>query len=229
MSEWWTYRLDDFLLYAPRTYWRLFEAQNAALWPLHLATVAAGLVLVLLIFWRPDRARRWTGLALALLWTFVGWSFLMNRYAAINWAVAYVAPAFFLQAGLLLLAALLPRGLAFARRDAIGGASLLLALAGLLLYPALPLVFSRPWTSAEVFGIAPDPTAIVTLGLLMAGRGAWLAVLLPIPLLLCLVSGLTLWAMDDAQAWLPFGAAAIGLVLTLARLLTPAPAPARTS
>lgn len=230
MSEWWTYRLDDFLLFAPRTYWRLFEAQNAALWPLHPATVAAGLALVLLIFWRPDRARFWTGLVLAALWAFVGWSFLMNRYAAINWAVAYVASAFFLQAGLLPLAALLPRGLAFVRRDAIGSAGLLLALAGLLLYPALPLVFSRPWTSAEVFGIAPDPTAIVTLGLLMAARGAWLAVLLPIPLLWCLVSGLTLWAMDDAQAWLPLAAAAIGVLLALARRLKPpAPASVRTS
>lgn len=229
MSEWWTYRLDDFLLFAPRTYWRLFEAQNTALWPLHLATVAAGLALVLLIFRQPDRARFWTGLVLGVLWAFVGWSFLINRYAGINWAAAYVAPAFFLQAGLLLLAALLPGGLAFARRDAIGWAGLVLALAGLLLYPALPLVFARPWTSAEVFGIAPDPTAIVTLGLLMAARGAWLAVLLPIPLLWCLVSGLTLWAMDDAQAWLPFGAVAIGVLLALARLLTPtAPASART-
>ncbi|ADH90867.1 conserved hypothetical protein [Ancylobacter novellus DSM 506] len=225
MSEWWTYRLDDFLLFAPRTYWRLFEAQNAALWPLHPVTVAAGLALLLLIASRPDRARFWTGLVLAALWAFVGWSFLMNRYAAINWAVAYVASAFFLQAGLLLLAALLPRGLAFARHDATSWAGLLLALVGLLLYPALPLVFSRPWTSAEVFGIAPDPTAIVTLGLLMAARGAWLAVLLPIPLLWCLVSGLTLWAMDDAQAWLPLAVAAIGVLLALARLLSP-PAPA---
>lgn len=228
MSEWWTYRLDDFLLFAPRTYWRLFEAQNAALWPLHPVTVAAGLALVLLIAWRPGRAKVWAGLALALLWAFVGWSFLMNRYAAINWAVAYVAPAFFLQSALLLFAAILPRGLAFARRDAITCAGLLLALAGLLIYPALPLVFSRPWTSAEVFGIAPDPTAIVTLGLLMAARGAWLAVLLPIPLLWCLMSGLTLFTMDDGQAWLPLAAAAIGLILALARLLSP-PAPALRS
>ena len=28
MSEWWTYRLSDFLLYAPRTYFRLFELYN---------------------------------------------------------------------------------------------------------------------------------------------------------------------------------------------------------
>ena len=33
MSEWWTYHLSDFLLFAPRTYYRLFELYNAAIWP----------------------------------------------------------------------------------------------------------------------------------------------------------------------------------------------------
>ena len=30
MSEWWTYRLTDFLLFSPRTYDRLFELYNAS-------------------------------------------------------------------------------------------------------------------------------------------------------------------------------------------------------
>ena len=33
MSEWWTYRPSDFLLFAPRTYYRLFELYNAEIWP----------------------------------------------------------------------------------------------------------------------------------------------------------------------------------------------------
>jgi hypothetical protein len=28
MSEWWTYRPEDFLLFSPRVYWRMFELQN---------------------------------------------------------------------------------------------------------------------------------------------------------------------------------------------------------
>ena len=36
MSEWWTYRPEDFLLFSPRVYWRMFELHNAALWPLQL-------------------------------------------------------------------------------------------------------------------------------------------------------------------------------------------------
>lgn len=226
MSEWWTYRLEDFLLFSPRTYWRMLELQNAALWPLHLAMVAAGLAIVLLVHRRPKGANLWVGGVLGLSWALIAWSFLLNHYVAINWAIAYVVPAFFLQAVLLLVAAVLPRGLTFDRRDPIGRAGLLLALAGLLLYPCLAPAFGRPWASAETFGIAPDPTAIVTLGLLLASRGPLLAALLPVPLLWCLLSGLTLLAMGDGQAWVLFAAFALILSLLALRLARRYPDPA---
>ena len=98
MSEWWTYRLEDFLLFSPRVYWRMFELHNAAFWPLHLATLAVGLAIVLFVLRRPQNHGLWVALILAVLWAFVGWSFLWSRYAAINWAIVYVAPAFGLQA-----------------------------------------------------------------------------------------------------------------------------------
>ncbi|TCK31519.1 hypothetical protein EV667_1629 [Ancylobacter aquaticus] len=223
MSEWWTYRLDDFLLFSPRVYWRLFEAQNAALWPLHLATTLAGLVLVLVILRWPGRAMLWTGLLLGPVWALVGWSFLLQRYAGINWAVAYAAPAFFVQALLLLAAALVPGGPLMGRLDAIANTGLGLALAGLLLYPALPFVTGRPLAGAEMFGIAPDPTVLVTIGLLLMARGRWLAVLLPIPLLWCLFSGLTLLAMGEAQAWPMLATSMLAAVLGALRLRRRAP------
>ena len=43
MSEWWTYRLDDFLLFSPRVYWRMFELANAALFPLPFGMLALAL------------------------------------------------------------------------------------------------------------------------------------------------------------------------------------------
>ncbi|WP_018390114.1 DUF6064 family protein [Ancylobacter sp. FA202] len=219
MGPWSTYRLDDFLLFSPRVYWRLFEAENAALWPLHLATTLAGLALVGLSLRRPGRAMVWTGLLLAPLWAFVAWSFLLQRYGGINWAMDYAAPAFFVQALLLLAAALMPGGPALGRLDAIGRAGLGLALAGLLLYPALALASGRPWAGAEVFGIAPDPTVLVTLGFLLMARGRWLVLLLPIPLLWCLFSGLTLLAMGEAQAWLLLASTGLAALLATLRLM----------
>jgi hypothetical protein len=66
----------------------------------------------------------------------------------------------------------------------------------------------RGWASSEVFGIAPDPTAMATLGVLLLARGTLLPMLLPIPVLCCLLSGITLSTMDEPQAWAPYAALA---------------------
>ena len=208
MSEWWTYRPEDLLLFSPRVYWRLFESQNAALWPLHLVTLAAGLAIILLIARGPKIWTRWITLILAILWIFVGWSFLWNRYSTINWAAAYVAPAFFVE-GALLLIACLGDALAFDRRrpsDWIGYFILGFALAG---QPLLAPLQGRGWASSEVFGIAPDPTVMATLGVLLLAQGRLVPWLLPIPLLGCLLSGMTLQTMGEPQAWAPYAILAL--------------------
>ena len=217
MSEWWAYRPEDLLLFSPRVYWRMFELHNAAFWPLHLATLAAGLAIVLLAL-RPSRGQvLWVALILAALWAFVGWSFLWNRYAAINWAIEYAAPAFGLQAMLLAIVGGARGGLAFGRRDIAGWLGLMIAVIGLVVYPLLPSLFGRPWTSAEVFGIEPDPTAIATLGVLLAASGRLLPLLFPIPLLWLLISGLTLHTMGDPQAWMPLLTAGIVIAALVLR------------
>ena len=43
MPEWWTYALSDFLLFSPRTYYRLIERHNAAVWPAQIVTLGLGL------------------------------------------------------------------------------------------------------------------------------------------------------------------------------------------
>lgn len=65
--------------------------------------------------------------------------------------------------------------------------------------------------------MAPDPTAIVTLGVLFAAKGRLIALLFPIPLLWLLLSGLTLHTMGDPQAWAPFSAAGAAVVLLVVR------------
>ena len=50
MSEWWTYRLTSFLLFSPRTYYRMLELYNLAIWPAQIVGVAIGLSIVALLF-----------------------------------------------------------------------------------------------------------------------------------------------------------------------------------
>jgi hypothetical protein len=75
--------------------------------------------------------------------------------------------------------------------------------------PLLAPLQGRVWASSEIFGIAPDPTAIATLGFLLFARGKFLPLLLPIPVLWCLLSGMTLWTMSALQAWVPLATVAL--------------------
>lgn len=197
MSEWLSYGLSDFLLFSPRAYWRMFELHNTAWWPLPLLTLAAGLAVLALALRRPRGHVRWSATILAILWAWVAWSFLWQRYAEINWAARYAVPLFALQAALLLASAWRnpathePRG----ARNLCG---LLLIAAAVILYPLLAPLSGRPWASAEIFGLAPDPTALATLGFALLLRGRWAHALVPTPLLWCVASWLTLWGLPAA-------------------------------
>ena len=194
----WSYRLSDFLLFSPRIYWRMFELHNAALWPLPLVMLALGIAALAGAILRPQQSWRLIAILLAVLWAWVGWSFVWERYATINWAALYAAPLFAIEALLFLILGGAFNRLSFDSRHLRGwGGILLVALA--LAYPLLAPLFGRPWHGAEFFGIAPDPTAIATLGFLLMARGRSVLLLYPIPLLWCLASGLTLWAMAGAR------------------------------
>ncbi|MEK1887986.1 MAG: DUF6064 family protein [Phyllobacterium sp.] len=213
MSEWWSYRPEDMLLFSPRVYWRMFELHNAAIWPLQLVALASGIVMVILATKRPPRGERWIAFMLAVIWLFVGWAFLWHRYATINWAIRYIAPLFALQSLLLLIACVAPQVLLFDRRGIGKWSGSTLAGIALFLYPLLPLTFAANREQAEIFGIAPDPTAIGTLGLLLMARGKLRKFLLPVPIIWCLISGLTLWTMEDPRALLPIAAVALTLAV----------------
>jgi hypothetical protein len=208
MSEWWTYAPEDFLLFSPRTYWRMFELQNDAYWPLPVVTLALGGIVTFLAARGGTNAIRWAAIILALVWSFVTYTFLWDRYADINWAMAYVAPAFALEALLLFLIGIRWAVTMEQRGVAARIGYLLLAFATVGV-PLLAPLHGRDSASSEIFGIAPDPTVIATLGFLLLLRGRHLWLLYPIPILWCLLSGLTLHTMGEAQAWMPFAAVAI--------------------
>lgn len=214
MSEWWTYRPADFLMFAPQTYWRLFELHNHAVWPAQPLLVAAALAWLLWLARSASALALRIGLAgLAAVWAGVAWAFLLERYAPINWAATAFAAGWFVQAlGLAALAC--SAGLSVAAAGPRRRVGLLLFGWAICGHPLLALVAGRPATQAEFFGFAPDPSAVATLGLLLCAgaapggvAGMLRSALWALAWTWCAISAATLWTMGSGQGWVLLAAA----------------------
>jgi len=217
MSEWWTYRPSDFLLFAPRTYYRLFELYNADIWPLQVVTVLAGVMILALMRTRAPRRGRAIAATLAACWLWIAWAFHWQRYTAINWAAGYFAVGFAIEALLLIWIGVVRDRLRFdSEPSVIARIGVAIFVFALVIEPLLGLLLGRDWRQAEVFGVASDPTAVATLALLLAADRRN-PIALPIPILWCLLSGTTLWVMHAADALVLPMVASLVLLLSFRR------------
>lgn len=215
MSEWLSYSPSDFLLFSPQTYYRLFELYNLAIWPGQILALALGLAILVLLRGGGERSGRVIAAILALGWLWVAWAYLLQRYDTINWVARYFALGFAIEALLLVGAGtILGRLRLQPASDAIGRFGLGIFLFALVGQPLIGPLLGRQWAQAEIFGIAPDPTAIGTLGLLSTATSRASRGLLVIPLIWCAIGGATLWAMESPDA--PVMPTAAMLVLVLA-------------
>ena len=218
MTEWWTYRIDSFLLFSARTYQRLIESTNTDVWPLQMVTLMAGMGLLLWLG-RPHSQRRdrVVFVLLALAWAWVAWDFLHRRFATINWAADYAALLFALQAVALLWVGLSRGGRVRRRKlSPTDPVAILLIVLGVIVYPLLAPMLGRPWVQAEVFAVAPDPTVITTLGFLLLAEPPR-RLLIVVPLLWCLFHGALLWGLRAGQAWVPPAVALLAVACLLWR------------
>ena len=238
-ADWLSYRPSDFLMFSPRTYWRLFELHNLAWWPLQVLALAAGAAGAVAVARAGAVAQRAVPWMLAAAWGFVAWYFHAERYAPINWAAVGLAWLFAAQALVLVGLASLPAvpvlagtsgahlqrghwrnaGAAPQRR----WAAVALWLFALVLYPCLAPLQGRPFAQSEVLGLAPDPTVVATLAWLLATSGraptevwrrlfriaAW-----ALALAAAAASAATLATMGEPQA--------LGLVVAIVLAIVPA-------
>ncbi len=204
MGDWWSYGLADFLLFSPRVYYRLFETLNTT-WGLAVtAALIAGMVASGLAMRRGYRGNRVVLILLAMIWGWVTAGFLWQYYQPINWVIPYFIPAFIVEAGFMVMFAVRRMPLRFGWRgdfsSVAGAALLLIAIIG---FPFAGLIEGRGMIQAELFGSAADPTAIGTLGFILLARGTWRWLLLPVPLVWCVMASAILWVMDQNIALLP--------------------------
>ncbi|MBL8341263.1 MAG: hypothetical protein JNL30_07320 [Rubrivivax sp.] len=179
IADWLSYRPGDFLMFAPRTYWRLFELHNEAWWPLQVPAVLCAVAgSVALLRGRrplPPGLSRAGLLVLAAALGFVAWTFVQTLYAPVNWAADGLAAALAVLALAMVASAMatVRAGTAhsapptFVRR---GAAVLMLAAA--VAWPAAAPMAGRAWQTVEIVGLAPDPTLAAVLAWLLVARPA---------------------------------------------------------
>ena len=216
-----TYSPQDFLLFDAAIYRDLFAQINARAWPIAVAGIAAALACLALAAKR-HRLAPPAGLALlAAAFAASAWLFFFGVYATINWAAIYPGWAFVAEAGLLCLAAIALARMPCPRRPQpsrrlIPGAALVLY--GLIGHPLAGWLFGHAPDGLEWFGLAPDPTAIVAIGLLAASvpRRRLAVPLAALPLVWLFLSVATLWLLEaSGEALLLLAVAAVGLVVLL--------------
>lgn len=212
-----TYRPSDFLMFSARTYWRLFELHNAAWGPLPWLLPAVGVAALAWCRRGSVAAHRTCAVGLAAVAAFVGWAFVLERYATINWAATWLALLWFVLC--LALIALAASGrLQATASGARRGLACMLALWALLGQPLLAPLAGRPIAQAEVFGLAPDPTVLAVLAWLLttaavgAGWRRWASLLAWVAVLgLSFASAATLAVLGEWQAVVPTAAAMAGI------------------
>lgn len=201
MSEWWTYRLSDLILFSPDTYYRLFALYHHRIWPVQLVVLGLGAV-ALYAATRPARSPSSRGrvvcMLLAACWLWTGVMFHLLSYATINWAARYFGAGFLIQAGILAWCGVRGR-FALERNHAAIALAALVAVA--VAAPVIGVVSGREWDQVELAGLTPDPTAVATIILLGLSTPRLPKLALVIPLAWCLVGGLTLYALGSIEAW----------------------------
>lgn len=217
--------LEDLLLFDARVYWRLFALENAAVWPAQPVVAAALLLLILGLLRGRGPSGRWLGPLLGAAWLWSGLHFVALRYGTVNWAAPTFAWGFYAE-GALLAALGLSGRLAFRRQGPGAWAGVGLLAAAAFAWPFLARADGRPWGDAEVVVLAPDPTALATLGLLAcAARDRWTALLCAAPVLWLALSALTLVTLGVWQGWIVLAALLAGIAAWAAPGRTPAAGP----
>jgi len=171
-------------------FFEVFAAYNLATWPLPVLAYLLGIAAVGLSFHGSRAATALISAVLALMWLVNGLGYHWVYFAPVNPIARGFAILFVAQAGLLMAAPILWPGFRIAaRRDARTAAGLGLAAFALIIYPTWGRLAGHHYPAVPVFGLAPCPTTIFTIGLLLLGTWRVARWLLIIPAVWAAIGG----------------------------------------
>ncbi len=217
LDDWLSYSLQDFLMFGPEVFLRLFVRLNQQVWPWQLAIMALALMLPWIL------AQNRAGLRVAAMglvaaaWVGSGLGFLACFYGEINWPARWFGWAFVGQG----IALAVLGGARSTGSEARAASTQALWLVAIGVLPWLPVIQTGDVLSVAIVGLFPDTTVAASV-LLLARFSRWqFWMLLPVPLLWVAFSATTYWALQ--LYWLLLFPAATLLMLGYSRWLSPRP------
>jgi hypothetical protein len=197
----------------------VFSQYNASVWPLALLFYVFGAVCVALLF-RPGRgAALFISATLAAMWAVNGVGYHWMFFREINPAAAFFAALFVAQAILLIVLPVRSPAFRFAATaDARSAVGLLLILFAMVLYPLWGWLAGHGWPEMPVFGVAPCPTTIFTMGVLLTGTWQMARWLLIVPGLWAAIGGSAAILLGVPQDFALIATLALLVLFAVARL-----------
>lgn len=171
----------------------VFVVYNAAIWPMQIAANLLGLATaVALLRTKPTASGKLEGLliwaSLAFMWAFTGIGYQLLFFSKINPAAILFAGAFIVQSILFAVRAALADRWCFETKPSfrtyVGAMTISYSL---IVYPILGIFAGHGLMMGPMFGVAPCPTVIFTIGILLLARGQWVLWLSVIPILWSMV------------------------------------------
>src|SRR3990170_4006478 len=184
------------LPFTAEVFFSVFEQYNRAIWPTQIVAYGLGLVVVLLTLRPVPGGNKVIGALLAAAPAF-GAVFIVQALL-FGWTVAIGGKIVFRF-----------------RADVFGWTGLGFVLFAMAVYPLVGWLAGHGWPRAPLFGVAPCPTTIFTLGVLLLTEGRTPLRLVLIPVLWSLVGGTAAWLLSVPEDLaLPLaGLGGLGLIL----------------
>jgi hypothetical protein len=208
------------LPFTSEQFFAVFAAYNAAIWPAQIAAYGLGLAVVGMLLWDSMIGKRLILFILAGIWAWNGIVYHFGFFTPINPIGRGFSALFLLQAILFVASATSANDLRFkVRWDLRSTIGLGLILYALLIYEVIGYASGHGLMKGPLFGVAPCPTTIFTIGVLLLANGRWVIWLAIIPIMWSLIGSSAAGLLGVPEDFgLAVSAGALLIVLVKAKL-----------
>ena len=169
------------LPFTTEEFFAVFARYNTAIWPAQILAASLGLAAVLLLLRSGPTVSQVISAILATFWLFTGVGYHWLFFAPINPMAHGFALLFLAQSVLLLVHGVARQAITYQSTAGWqGGVGWMLIVYGLVLYPLIGLAGAHPYPQTPLFGVAPCPTIIFALGVLLMSNAAWPLFVIPL-------------------------------------------------